>query len=66
MREHAYLQHGQGTNGPFLTEHAPMKFEAPDNYYVRFDGRWRKVHMNLKSLWIMYRGKRINVLIEGI
>jgi hypothetical protein len=63
---HAYLQHGAGTAGPFRTEKVALKHTHLDNYMVRFEGRWRKVHIQVKRLFIVYLGTHINVLIEGV
>lgn len=64
--EFGYLQHGAGTAGPFRTERVPVKHEAPDRYFVRFEGRWRAVRVQMRRLSIAYRGERITVIIDGV
>lgn len=61
-----YLQHGQGTSGPFRTESVPIRHLHADNWEARFEGRWRKVHIKVKSLHIIYQGKRIPIQIWGV
>jgi hypothetical protein len=65
MSDIGYLQHGS-RKGPFRTERVTLKHEAPDNWFARFEGRWRKVHMSLSRLWIVYDGERITIQIEGV
>lgn len=61
-----YLHHGSGTAGPFRTESVPLRHTAPDTYHARFEGRWRLVHVQLRRLFIVYRGERITIQIEGV
>lgn len=62
----AYLQHGKGTTGPFRTESVPLRHECLDSWSVRFEGRWRKVHIQINRLYVVYRGERITVQIFGV
>ena len=64
--EYGYLQHGAGTAGPFRTERVAIKHEAPGNWLARFEGRWRKVHVSVSKLWIVYLGEKIDIRIEGV
>ena len=63
-----YLQHGEG-NGPFRTESVRVK---PDTYphaglwLARFEGKWRRVHVQVKRTFIVYRGKRITIQVDGV
>ena len=66
MEDFAYLQHGHGTNGPYRTEKVRIKNEGADNWFARFDGRWRKVHFQVKRTFIVFRGERITIQIEGV
>lgn len=66
MTDYGYLQHGRGTQGPFRTERVTIKHEPPDKWAARFEGRWRRVRMNLHGLWIIYQGQRITIQIEGV
>lgn len=64
--DHGYLQHGQGTDGPFRTERVTVKHQAPDIWYAYFEGAWRKVHVQVRRTYIVYRGERITIQIEGV
>lgn len=66
MNDYGYLQHGTGTRGPFCTERVAIKHEYADRWLVRFEGRWRRVHIQLRRLYIVYRGERITIQIEGV
>lgn len=64
--EIAYLQHGAGTAGPFRTEAVRVKHEYLDRWLARFEGRWRRVHIQVKRTFIVYRGEKITIQIEGV
>lgn len=64
--EIGYLQHGRGTVGPFRTEAIRVKHEYADRWLAHFDGRWRRVHIQVNRMFIVYRGGRITVKIEGV
>ena len=64
--DYGYLQHGKGTAGPFRTERVAIKHEFADRWLARFEGRWRHVHVQVRSLFITYRGERIAIQIEGL
>lgn len=66
VSEHGYLQHGQGTNGPFATERVEVRNQYADNWQARFEGRWRKVHIQVNRTYIVYRGERITIQIDGV
>ena len=61
-----YLQHGSGASGPFRTELVTLRHEGADRYSVRFEGRWRKLHIQVKRLYIWYLGRKISVLFDGV
>lgn len=61
-----YLHHGKGTNGPFRTESVSVKMESPFDWFARFEGRWRKVHIQLNRTFIVYNGSKIDIQIEGV
>lgn len=65
MQDIGYLQHGQSP-GPFRTESVPIRHTAPDIWHARFEGRWRRVHVQLKKTFIVFRGERITIQIEGV
>lgn len=60
-----YLQHGIAP-GPFCTESVILKSKAPGNWFARYEGRWRMVHIHINRLFIVYRGERITIQIEGV
>lgn len=60
-----YLQHGQAP-GPFRTEGVPLKHEGADRYSALYEGRWRRVHIQVKRTYIVYRGERITIEVEGV
>ncbi len=64
--DRGYLQHGHGTAGPFRTESVPIRNEWGDRWQARFEGRWRRVHIRISGLFIVYRGERIRIEIEGV
>lgn len=64
--DHAYLQHGAGTNGPFRTERVALRHEHADRYLVRFEGKWRRVHVQVRRTYIVYRGEKITVQVSGL
>lgn len=69
MKDIGYLQHGEGTNGPFRTESVRFKecgWPRTGQWLARFEGRWRKVHVRLNRLYIVYQGERITIQIEGV
>jgi hypothetical protein len=66
MSDYGYLQHGKGTAGPFRTERVSVKHTAPDIWHARFEGRWRKVHAQVNRLYVVYRGERITIQIQGV
>ena len=64
-----YLQHGHRTNGPFRTEGVHIRLREWPNagqWEALFEGKWRVVHMQMKRLFIVYRGERITIQIEGV
>lgn len=65
-RDHGYLQHGQGTEGPFRTEKVWVRNQYADEWTAYFEGRWRKVHIQVKRTFIVYRGERITIQIDGV
>ena len=64
MIDYGYLQHGSGS-GPFSTERVAIRNEYADNWIAFFEGRWRKVHTHVNRLFIVYRGEKVTIQIEG-
>lgn len=65
MTDYGYLQHGTAP-GPFRTERVKVRHEYADRWSVWFEGRWRRVHIQLNRTWIVFKGQRITVQIEGV
>lgn len=61
-----YLQHGQGTKGPFRTEAVKIRHDAPSRWYARFEGQWRLVHVQVNRTYIVFMGEKITIQIEGV
>jgi hypothetical protein len=61
-----YLQHGKGTPGPFRTEAVYVRNEFGSHWLAFFEGRWRKVHIQVNRTFIVYRGERITIQIDGV
>lgn len=69
MSDTGYLQHSAGPNGPFRTESVAIKQDVwpnADKWLAHFEGRWRRVHVQVNRTFIVYRGERINILIYGV
>lgn len=69
MHEEGYLHHGEGTQGPFSTETVhirPMGYPHAGEWEARYEGKWRKVHVQVNRTYIVYRGERITIQIEGV
>lgn len=64
--DYGYLQHGRGTKGPFRTERVHVKNEYADRWLAFFEGRWRRVHIQVNRTYIVFRGERITILIDGV
>ncbi len=61
-----YLKWGEGTSGPFLTESVKVRHLYADNYEAWYEGRYRKVHIQVKRLYVVIRGKKITIIIDGV
>ena len=62
----AYLQHGTCTNGPFCTESVKVKNEYGDRWLAWFEGRWRRVHIQVNRTYVVFQGEKITIQIEGV
>lgn len=60
-----YLQHGTAP-GPFRTQAINVKNEYADKWLAFYEGKWRRVHIQVNRLYIVYAGERINIQIEGV
>jgi hypothetical protein len=61
-----YLQHGEGTAGPFRTERVKVKNEFSDRWLAFFEGKWRRVHTQVNRTFITYQGAKITIQIDGV
>jgi hypothetical protein len=60
-QDFGYLQHPTNASGRVAVRSVPVgEWEA---YY---EGRWRKVHMQVNRLYIVYQGERITIQIDGV
>ena len=66
MSDIGYLHHGEGTNGPFRTESVRVKNECLDRWFAWFEGRWRRVYIRVRRLYIVYQGRKITIQIDGV
>ena len=65
MTDFGYMQHGQA-GSPMRTERVKVKCEHSDRWLAFFEGKWRRVYIQLNSTHIIVRGTKITVLIEGV
>ena len=63
--EIGYLQHGTSP-GPFRTEQVRVKHAYADRWFAYFEGTWRCVHIQARRTFIVHRGERITIQIEGV
>jgi len=59
--ETAYLQHS-----PFRAESVFAKNEYGDRWLALYEGRWRRVHIQVKRTFIVYRGTQIEIDMKGL
>ena len=67
--DYGFLQHGAGSSGPFRTEKVRIKLRGyphTGQWVAQFMGRWRVVHVQLNRTFIVWRGERITIEIEGV
>ena len=60
-----YLQHGSAP-GPMRTESVTLKHEHSDKWLARYEGKWRRVHIQLNRTYIVFQGQRITIQIERV
>ena len=65
MTERAYLQHGTPP-GPFRTESVSIKHEHSDRWLAWYEGRWRRVHVQVRRTYIVHNGEKITIQIDGL
>ena len=64
--DYGYLHHGYSTMGPFRTERVIVKNEYGDRWLARFEGKWRRVHIQANRTFIVFQGEKIVIQIEGV
>lgn len=64
--DYGYLQHGEGSNGPFRTERVNVRHLFADNWEAFYGSRWRKVHIEVNRTFIVYLGEGITIQIDGV
>jgi len=63
-----YLQHGEAT-GPFRTETVQVKQDVwpnADKWLAFYEGKWRRVKVQVKRTCITCYGENITIQIEGV
>lgn len=63
-----YLQHGEGS-GPFRTEAVKVRPDVwpnADKWEAYYEGKWRRVHIQVNRTYINYFGERITIQIDGV
>lgn len=63
-----YFQHGKAP-GPFMTEEVTVKLAGwprTGQYLAWYWGKWRLVRVQVKRTFIVYRGEKIMIQIEGV
>ena len=66
MTDYGYLQHNQGGTNSFRTEKVTIKNEYGDRWLAWFEGKWRRVHIQMKRCYIVFQGERVTIQIEGV
>jgi hypothetical protein len=44
----------------------PIRHEYADLWLAYYEGRWRRVHMQVNRTYIVYLGLKITIYIEGV
>lgn len=63
--DYGYLQHGTGSD-PFHTEKVTIRHLFADNWQCFYEGKWRKVYITISRLYIIFKGDKIAIKIEGV
>ena len=65
-----YLHHvairKDGTRDSFCTELVQVKHLFADNWQAYFEGKWRKVYIQVNRTFIKFKGEKITIEIEGV
>lgn len=68
MGDIGYLQHGSAP-GPFRTERVHVKSDVYPNagqWLALFEGKWRRVHIQVGRTYIVFQGEKITIQIDGV
>lgn len=63
--DYGYLQHSTAGK-PMRTERVHIKNEYADRWLAFYEGKWRRVHIQVNRLYIVYAGERITIQIDGV
>jgi hypothetical protein len=64
-KDYGYLQYG--TAGQSMrTEQVHIKNEYADRWLALYEGKWRRVHIQVNRTYIVYQGARITIQIDGV
>jgi len=61
-----YLQFKSTRGDCFLTQSVEVKHEYGDRYLVFYEGRWRRVHIQVKRTFIIFQNEKVTIQIEGV
>ena len=63
-----YLQHGEAP-GPMMTEPVRIKQDVwpnADKWLAFYEGKWRRVVVQVNRTFIRFDGEKITIQIEGV
>lgn len=63
--DYGYLQHGKAGEA-MRTERVHVKNEFADRWLAFFEGKWRRVHIQVRRCFIVFQGERITIQIDGV
>ena len=63
--DYGYLQHGTAGQ-PMRTQRVLVQNEYADRWLAFYEGKWRRVHIQVNRLYIVYAGERITIQIDGV
>ena len=65
MDSGGYLHFGTD-RGPFLTIGVPTKHEGADRWLAFWEGRWRRIHIQVRRLYVIVNGERVTFTMDGL
>ena len=60
-----YLQHGEAGTA-MRTERVPVRCEHSDKWQAYYEGKWRRVYISVKALFVRHKNAKIKIIIEGV